>query len=85
MQVDFPVGHAAAVAGLAAGFPWTEQVANSLVVREPIGVHPVELPPAAGILHPGTQDAASPRERAGQRVWLRRYQLLRRGVRLRAP
>jgi aldehyde dehydrogenase (NAD+) len=38
MQVDFPVGHAAAVAGLAAEFPWTERVANSTVVREPIGV-----------------------------------------------
>jgi aldehyde dehydrogenase (NAD+) len=38
MQVDFPVGHAAAVAALADEFPWTEQVANSLIVREPIGV-----------------------------------------------
>ena len=38
MQVDFPVGHAAAVADLADQFPWTEQVANSLIVREPIGV-----------------------------------------------
>jgi aldehyde dehydrogenase (NAD+) len=38
MQVDFPVGHAAAVADLADRFPWTEQVANSLIVREPIGV-----------------------------------------------
>jgi len=38
MQVDFPVGHAAAVAALAGEFPWTGQVANSLIIREPIGV-----------------------------------------------
>ncbi|MEO3859183.1 aldehyde dehydrogenase family protein [Acrocarpospora sp. B8E8] len=37
-QAVFPVEVAASVAALAAGFPWTEQIGNSLVVREPIGV-----------------------------------------------
>jgi aldehyde dehydrogenase (NAD+) len=37
-QAGFPVVVAASSAGLAADFPWTEQIGNSLVVREPIGV-----------------------------------------------
>ncbi|GAA1018013.1 aldehyde dehydrogenase [Acrocarpospora pleiomorpha] len=37
-QAVFPVEVAASIAALAADFPWTEQIGNSLVVREPIGV-----------------------------------------------
>ncbi|MGP4015016.1 aldehyde dehydrogenase family protein [Saccharopolyspora sp. 5N708] len=33
-----PPAVAASVAGLAAEFPWSEEIANSLVVREPVGV-----------------------------------------------
>jgi aldehyde dehydrogenase (NAD+) len=38
VQVAMPIGSSATVAGLAAGFAWTEEIGNSLVVREPIGV-----------------------------------------------
>ncbi|GAA4581472.1 aldehyde dehydrogenase family protein [Planotetraspora phitsanulokensis] len=37
-QAVFPVKVAASFAALAADFAWTEQIGNSLVVREPIGV-----------------------------------------------
>ncbi|HEY0540615.1 MAG TPA: aldehyde dehydrogenase family protein [Actinoallomurus sp.] len=37
-QVPFPITVAASVAELAADFAWTEEIGNSLVVREPIGV-----------------------------------------------
>ncbi|WP_327108102.1 aldehyde dehydrogenase family protein [Nonomuraea glycinis] len=37
-QVAFPVAVAASFAALAPDFAWTEQIGNSLVVREPIGV-----------------------------------------------
>ena len=37
-QAGLPPVVAATVAGLAADFPWSEQIGNSLVVREPIGV-----------------------------------------------
>jgi aldehyde dehydrogenase (NAD+) len=37
-QAGLPVRVAASFAGLAAGFPWTEEIEDSLVVREPIGV-----------------------------------------------
>jgi aldehyde dehydrogenase (NAD+) len=37
-QAPFPVKVAASFAALAADFDWTEQIGNSLVVREPIGV-----------------------------------------------
>ncbi|MYZ37696.1 MULTISPECIES: aldehyde dehydrogenase family protein, partial [unclassified Streptomyces] len=37
-QAGLPVAVSAAVAGLAADFPWTEEIGNSLIVREPIGV-----------------------------------------------
>ncbi|MGS2647782.1 aldehyde dehydrogenase family protein [Streptosporangium sp. LJ11] len=37
-HAGFPVAVASATAGLAAGFPWTEEIGNSLVVREPVGV-----------------------------------------------
>ena len=38
VQAGLPYGVAASVAGLAADFPWEEELGNSLVVREPIGV-----------------------------------------------
>ncbi|MBN9737994.1 MULTISPECIES: aldehyde dehydrogenase family protein [unclassified Pseudonocardia] len=38
VQVAMPIGSSATVAGLADGFAWTEEIGNSLVVREPIGV-----------------------------------------------
>ncbi|WP_155375147.1 aldehyde dehydrogenase family protein [Catellatospora vulcania] len=37
-QIGFPVAVASSFAALAADFAWTEQVGNSLIVREPIGV-----------------------------------------------
>ncbi|MGI5520438.1 aldehyde dehydrogenase family protein [Micromonospora sp. CA-259024] len=37
-QVAFPAAVVESVAGLADDFPWTEEVGNSLIVREPIGV-----------------------------------------------
>ncbi|GAA1358978.1 aldehyde dehydrogenase family protein [Catellatospora chokoriensis] len=37
-QIGFPVAVANSFAALAADYAWTEQVGNSLVVREPIGV-----------------------------------------------
>ena len=37
-QAALPPVVTATVAGLAADFPWTEQIGNSLVVREPVGV-----------------------------------------------
>jgi len=37
-QAGLPPVVAATVAGLAADFPWSEEIGNSLVVREPIGV-----------------------------------------------
>lgn len=37
-QIGFPVAVANSFAALAADFAWTEQVGNSLIVREPIGV-----------------------------------------------
>jgi aldehyde dehydrogenase (NAD+) len=37
-QAGFPVAVAASYAALARDFAWTEQIGNSLVVREPIGV-----------------------------------------------
>jgi aldehyde dehydrogenase (NAD+) len=37
-QVPLPIAVAELTAGLAADFPWTEEIGNSLVVREPIGV-----------------------------------------------
>ncbi|BBG04065.1 MULTISPECIES: aldehyde dehydrogenase family protein [Pseudonocardia] len=38
VQVAMPVGSSAAFAALAADFAWTEEIGNSLVVREPVGV-----------------------------------------------
>jgi aldehyde dehydrogenase (NAD+) len=38
VQAAVPVATSAGVAALAADFPWTEEVGNSLVVREPVGV-----------------------------------------------
>jgi aldehyde dehydrogenase (NAD+) len=38
VQAGLPVYTSAGVAGLAASFPWTEEIGNSLVVREPVGV-----------------------------------------------
>ncbi|NMI00256.1 aldehyde dehydrogenase family protein [Pseudonocardia acidicola] len=38
VQATMPVASSAGVASLAADFPWTEEIGNSLVVREPIGV-----------------------------------------------
>jgi aldehyde dehydrogenase (NAD+) len=38
VQASIPVATSAGVAALAADFPWTEEIGNSLVVREPIGV-----------------------------------------------
>jgi aldehyde dehydrogenase (NAD+) len=37
-QAGLPPVVAASVAGLAADFPWTEEIGNSVVVREPVGV-----------------------------------------------
>ncbi|MFG1883335.1 aldehyde dehydrogenase family protein [Micromonospora sp. NPDC049102] len=37
-QVGFPAAVVDSVAGLADDFPWTEEIGNSLIVREPIGV-----------------------------------------------
>ncbi|GIG86103.1 aldehyde dehydrogenase [Plantactinospora endophytica] len=37
-QVNFPVAVAESFAALAADFAWTEEVGNSLLVREPVGV-----------------------------------------------
>jgi aldehyde dehydrogenase (NAD+) len=37
-QAGLPPAVAASTAGLAADFPWTETIGNSLVVREPVGV-----------------------------------------------
>ena len=37
-QAAMPPAVAASVAGVAAGFHWTEEMANSLVVRDPVGV-----------------------------------------------
>ncbi len=37
-QAAMPPAVAASVAGTAAGFHWTEEIANSLVVRDPVGV-----------------------------------------------
>jgi aldehyde dehydrogenase (NAD+) len=38
VQAGLPVYTSAGVAGLAASFPWSEEIGNSLVVREPVGV-----------------------------------------------
>lgn len=38
VQAGLPVMTSAGVAGLAESFPWTEEIGNSLVVREPVGV-----------------------------------------------
>lgn len=38
VQAGMPRATSAGVATLAAGFPWTEEIGNSLVVREPVGV-----------------------------------------------
>lgn len=38
MQASLPAATSAGLAGLLAGFPWTEELGNSLVVREPVGV-----------------------------------------------
>ncbi len=38
VQAGLPVFTSAGVAGLAGSFPWTEEIGNSLVVREPVGV-----------------------------------------------
>ncbi|MFG1709638.1 aldehyde dehydrogenase family protein [Nonomuraea sp. M3C6] len=37
-QAGIPIAVASSFAAVAADFPWTEQIGNSLVVREPIGV-----------------------------------------------
>ncbi|MFF3750983.1 aldehyde dehydrogenase family protein [Streptomyces sp. NPDC002018] len=37
-QAGLPIAVTEAVAGLAADFPWTEEIGNSLIVREPVGV-----------------------------------------------
>ncbi|MFC4031517.1 aldehyde dehydrogenase family protein [Streptomyces polygonati] len=37
-QAPLPVMVTAGTAGLAAGFPWTEEIGHSLIVREPVGV-----------------------------------------------
>jgi aldehyde dehydrogenase (NAD+) len=37
-QAGIPVAVATSVAGLAADIPWTEEIGNSLIVREPVGV-----------------------------------------------
>jgi aldehyde dehydrogenase (NAD+) len=38
VQAALPVATSSGVAGLAAEFPWTEEIGNSLVVRQPVGV-----------------------------------------------
>ncbi|GAA2566053.1 aldehyde dehydrogenase family protein [Pseudonocardia hydrocarbonoxydans] len=38
VQAGLPVHTSAGVASLAGSFPWTEEIGNSLVVREPVGV-----------------------------------------------
>jgi aldehyde dehydrogenase (NAD+) len=38
VQAGLPPVTSAGVAGVAADFPWTEEIGNSLVVREPVGV-----------------------------------------------
>ncbi|MFC4947232.1 aldehyde dehydrogenase family protein [Pseudonocardia sp. GCM10023141] len=38
VQAGLPVMTSAGVAGLAESFPWSEEIGNSLVVREPVGV-----------------------------------------------
>ena len=38
VQVAMPIGSSKSISKLAADFPWTEEIGNSLVVREPIGV-----------------------------------------------
>jgi len=38
VQAGLPAATSAGVAALAADFPWTEEIGNSLVVREPVGV-----------------------------------------------
>lgn len=38
VQASLPAATSAGLAGLLAGFPWTEELGNSLVVREPVGV-----------------------------------------------
>ncbi|QJY47074.1 aldehyde dehydrogenase family protein [Pseudonocardia broussonetiae] len=38
VQAGLPVYTSAGVASLASSFPWTEEIGNSLVVREPVGV-----------------------------------------------
>ncbi|MFI0446584.1 aldehyde dehydrogenase family protein [Actinomadura sp. 6N118] len=38
VQAGLPIASSASFAGLAAGFPWEEEIGNSLVVKEPIGV-----------------------------------------------
>jgi aldehyde dehydrogenase (NAD+) len=37
-QAGLPIAVAASVAGLAADFPWTEEIGSALIVREPVGV-----------------------------------------------
>jgi aldehyde dehydrogenase (NAD+) len=37
-QAGLPIMVTASVAGLAADFPWTEEIGNALIVREPVGV-----------------------------------------------
>src|SRR5580700_1147476 len=37
-QAWLPIMVTASVAGLAADFPWTEEIGNALIVREPVGV-----------------------------------------------
>jgi aldehyde dehydrogenase (NAD+) len=37
-QAGLPIAVTASVAALAADFPWTEEIGNTLIVREPIGV-----------------------------------------------
>jgi aldehyde dehydrogenase (NAD+) len=37
-QAGLPIAVTASLAGLAADFPWTEEIGNALIVREPIGV-----------------------------------------------
>jgi aldehyde dehydrogenase (NAD+) len=37
-QAGLPIMVTEATAGVVAGFPWSEEIANSLIVREPIGV-----------------------------------------------
>jgi aldehyde dehydrogenase (NAD+) len=37
-QAGLPIAVTASLAGIAADFPWTEEIGNALIVREPIGV-----------------------------------------------